>query len=209
MTYISSSIDKSQAKHTKRCKTTKKQWSVLERVHAVQEITRLIPLKKKLNTYKTNSNAIVDDIAVEIKKISNIITEIELTEAPTDLSLALKLTDAIDGEQYALIKWQLEQMNKNLTFIAAIEALKVVEQKIRNESSIKLPIEMANKASNSFQGECFYRHKKGHRKHDCHRWLATDIEKDWAKNEAKKEVEHKEEEKTAVATQSDSDESSW
>ena len=156
--------------------------------------------------YKTNSNIIVNDVAVEIKKIANIITKIELTETFIDFNLTLKLIDVINEKQYALTKWQLKQMNKNLTFIAAIKGLKVVEQKIRDESTIKLPIEMANRAfSNQFRGECFYCHKKGHRKHDCHRWLATDIGKNWAKNEAKQ----KEKKKTAVAAQSDSDESSW
>ena len=97
-------------------------------------------------------------------------------------------------------------MNKNLIFIAAIEGLKVVEQKIRNESTIKLSIEMVNRAfSNQFRDECFYCHKKRHRKHDCHRWLTTDIGKDWTKNEAKQ----KKEKKTAMAAQSDSNESSW
>ena len=206
MTYIISSIDKSQTKHIKKCKTVKEQWSVLKRMHAVQGITRLISLKKKLNTYRANPNAIVNDVAAEIRKIADIITEIELTEAFINLSLALKFIDVIDEKQYALAKWQLKQMNKNLIFIAAIEGLKVVEQKIRDESTIKLFIEMVNRAfSNQFRDECFYCHKKGHRKHDCHRWLTTDIGKNWAKNEAKQ----KEEEKTAVAAQSNSDEFSW
>ena len=54
--------------------------------------------------YKTNSNIIVNDVAVEIKKIANIITKIELTETFIDFNLTLKLIDVINEKQYALTK---------------------------------------------------------------------------------------------------------
>ena len=48
------------------------------------------------------------------------------------------------------------------------QRFKIVEQKIQNESTIKLPIKMINKTFSSFQDKYFYYHKKKHRKHDYH-----------------------------------------
>ena len=60
--------------------------------------------KKKLNMYRINSNIIVNDIAIEIKKISNIITKIKLTKTLIDFNLILKFIDVINKKQYALTK---------------------------------------------------------------------------------------------------------
>ena len=65
---------------------------------AYKEVQDCQRTMKKLDTYRANPNATVDDVAVEIREIADIITEIELKEAPIDLSLALKLIDVINGK---------------------------------------------------------------------------------------------------------------
>ena len=54
--------------------------------------------------YKINSNVIVNNVVIEIKKIANIITKIELIETFINFNLILRFIDVINEKQYALTK---------------------------------------------------------------------------------------------------------
>ena len=90
--------------HVIKLATAKEQWDRLEKIHLNRGKTRLIPLINRLNIYKAKPDAIIDDAASEIQKIACTITEIREELEPKDFSLTLVLINAVDGEQYAMIK---------------------------------------------------------------------------------------------------------
>ena len=80
-----------------------------------------------------------------------------------------------------MAKYHLENM-RDLILALTKERLKLVEQKIKDETSTET--DTANKAFAKSKGKllCFYCEKSEHIKVNCFKWIATDDGKEYTKN---------------------------
>ena len=102
--YILINIEKEQIQHIIKLTTAKKQWNKLAKIHLNKNKTRLILLINRLNTYKTATDASIDDAAFEIQKIACTIIEIREELKPKDFILILILINVINEKCYVMTK---------------------------------------------------------------------------------------------------------
>ena len=98
--------------------------------------------KKKFFNYKTKATKSIDNVYNNLFQLQIIIRDIKLNEISIDLNIALILINSIDNETYIMIKYYLKNM-KNLTLIHIKKRLKLIKQKIKNDSIID---DVANKS---------------------------------------------------------------
>ena len=89
-----------------------------------------------------------------------IIRDIKSNETLIDLNIALILINSIENETYIMIKYYLKNM-KNLTLIHIKKRLKLIKQKIKNDS---ITDDVANKSKISNKK----RSKKQKNKRECY-----------------------------------------
>ena len=98
--------------------------------------------KKKFFNYKTETMKSIDDVCSNLSRLQMIIRDIKSNEISTDLNITFILINSIDNETYIMIKYHLKNM-KNLTLIHIKKRLKLIKQKIKNDSIID---DVANKS---------------------------------------------------------------
>ena len=128
--------------------------------------------KKKFFNYKTKTTKSIDDVCSNFFWLQIIIRNIKLNETSIDLNIALILINSIDNETYIMIKYHLKNM-KNLTLIHIKKRLKLIKQKIKNDSIIN---DVTNKSKISKKKrskkqknkrECYFCNKRKHYKLKC------------------------------------------
>ena len=226
--WIYVNIEDSQHNHVKGLKTSNSVWEALRKVHGAQGRGRLNYLLKKFYNYKAGATETIDDVASELTNLQMMIRDIRSTEAPTDLNVALTLIDAVDNESYTMAKYYLEGQD-DLSLADTKERLKLVEQKLRDETSKDgEKANIAGKGPRGTKRKCYHCDQPGHIKIKCFKWLATDEGKEYlkthpdqaaksnedpAKRETKKPSTRKRSSNKAKAAKEDSDsedsESAW
>ena len=127
--------------------------------------------KKKFFNYKTKTTKSIDDVCSNLFRLQMIIRDIKLTKISIDLNIAFILINSIDNEIYIMIKYHLKNM-KNLTLIHIKKRLKLIKQKIKNDS---ITHDIANKKINNKKRskrqndkrEYYYCNKRKHFKLKC------------------------------------------
>ena len=128
--------------------------------------------KKKFFNYKTKTTKLIDDVCSNLSRLQMIIRDIRLTKTSTDLNIALTLINSIDNETYIMIKYHLKNM-KNLTLIHIKKRLKLIKQKIKNDSitdDVANKSKISNKKRSKKQKnkrECYFCNKRKHYKLKC------------------------------------------
>ena len=185
--WIHANVENLQHTHIRGLATSHERWMALKKVHEAAGQGRLSLLKQRFHNYKAGPNETVDEVVGALTRLQQMMANIKERESPTDMDLALRLIASVDEEAYALTKYNLEEM-EDLTSVHAIERLKLVEQKMKDEQAIE---ETANQARGGRSGkkdketrECYYCEKKGHLKTRCFKWLATNEGKEYLKKKA-------------------------
>ena len=128
--------------------------------------------KKKFFNYKTKITKSIDDVYNNLFRLQMIIRDIKSNETSIDLNIAFILINSIDNETYIMIKYYLKNM-KNLTLIHIKKRLKLIKQKIKNDSIIN-DVTNKSKISNKKRSkkqknkrECYFCNKQKHYKLKC------------------------------------------
>ena len=147
--------------------------------------------KKKFFNYKTKTIKSIDDVYSNLFRLQMIICDIKSNETSTDLNIAFILINSIDNETYIMIKYYLKNM-KNLTLIHIKKRLKLIKQKIKNDSIID-DVTNKSKISNKKRSkkqknkrEYYFCNKRKHYKLKCFKWLIIDEKKKYVKKQTKK-----------------------
>ena len=128
--------------------------------------------KKKFFNYKIETTKSTDDVCSNLSRLQMIIRDIVSTKTSTNLNIAFILINLIDNETYIMIKYHLKIM-KNLTLIHIKKRLKLIKQKIKNDS---ITDDVANKSKISNRKrsknqknkrECYFCNKQKHYKLKC------------------------------------------
>ena len=133
--WIYLNVEDNQHVHIRGMATANAMWEALKEVHGYGSgALRLNFLKNRFFRYKaTGPMESIDQTCSNLVGLQMAIKSIRETESPTDLDVALSLLNSVQGEAYNLAKYHLEDM-ENLTLAYALERLKLVEQKIKNNS---------------------------------------------------------------------------
>ena len=165
-------LKNSQYNHIKKLITAHAMWKALKKVHDAFDQKKLNFFKKKFFNYKTETTKSIDDVCSNLFRLQIIIRDIRSMKASTDLNIALILINLIDNEAYIMIKYHLKNM-KNLTLIHIKERLKLIKQKIKNDSitdDVANKSEISNKKRSKKQKnkrECYFCNKRKHYKLKC------------------------------------------
>ena len=131
-----------QHNHIKRLIIAHAMWKILKKMHNAFDQKKFNFLKKKFFNYKTEATKSIDDVCSNLFWLQMIIRDIRSNKILIDLNIALILINLIDSEIYIMIKYYLKNM-KNLTLIHVKKRLKLIKQKIKNDSSTD---DVANKS---------------------------------------------------------------
>ena len=141
-------------------------------MHDAFDQKKLDFFKKKFFNYKTETTKSIDDMCSNLSRLQMIIRDIKLTKTSIDLNIALILINSIDNKTYIMVKYHLKDM-KNLTLIHIKKRLKLIKQKIKNDS---ITDDVANKSKISNRKrskkqknkrECYFCNKRKHYKLKC------------------------------------------
>ena len=147
--------------------------------------------KKKFFNYKTETTKWINDVCSILFWLQMIIRDIRSNETLIDLNIAFILINSIDNETYIIIKYHLKNM-KNLTLIHIKKRLKLIKQKIKNDS---ITDDVANKSKISNKKrlkksknkrEYYFCNKRKHYKLKCFKWLTIDEKKKYVEKQTKK-----------------------
>lgn len=198
--WIYVNVEDVQHNHTKGLATSQAMWETLRKVHGAQGQGRLNLPKRKFSKYKARAAATIDEISSELSRLQLIIRDIRETESPTDLGVALTLINSVDNEAYTMARHHLEDM-RELTLSPTRERLKLVEQKIRDETTQNE--ETANKAQGNAKGGrlCFHCDKPGHIKVKCYKWLATNEGNEFTRDNSPVDEDEKSDDEAKQANQ--------
>ena len=189
-TWIYVNLKNSQHNHIKKLTTAHAMWKALKKMHDAFYQKKLNFLKKKFFNYKAEATESIDNVCSNLFRLQMTIRDIRSTEASIDLNIALTLINSVDNETYIMIKYHLKNM-KNLTLIHIKKRLKLMKQKIKNDSitddvaNKKISNEKRSKKQNN-KRECYFCNKRGHYKLKCFKWLTIDEKKNTLKNKQKK-----------------------
>ena len=128
--------------------------------------------KKKFFNYKTETTKSINDVRNNLFRLQITIRDIKSDETSIDLNIALILINSIDNETYIMIKYYLKNM-KNLTLIHIKKRLKLIKQKIKNDSitdDVANKSKISNKKRSKKQKnkrECYFCNKRKHYKLKC------------------------------------------
>ena len=189
-TWIYVNLKNSQHNHIKKLIIAHAMWEALKKMHDAFDQGRLNFLKKKFFNYKAEATESIDDVCSNLSRLQMTIRDIRSTKASTDLNIALTLINSIDNEAYIMTKYHLKDM-KNLTLTHTQKRLKLMKQKIKNDSTTD---DVANKGTSNEERpkkqdnkrECYFCNKRGHYKLKCFKWLTTDEGKKYAEKQTKK-----------------------
>ena len=184
-------LKNSQHNHIKKLITAHAMWKTLKKVHDAFDQKKFNFFKKKFFNYKTKATKSIDDVCSNLSRLQMIIRDIRSNETSIDLNIALILINSIDNETYIMIKYHLKDM-KNLTLIHIKKRLKLIKQKIKNDSIID-DVTNKSKISNKKRSkkqknkrECYFCNKRRHYKLKCFKWLIIDEKKIRRKTNKKK-----------------------
>ena len=141
-------------------------------MHDAFDQKKLNFFKKKFFNYKTETTKLIDDVCSNLFRLQMIIRDIKSTKTSIDLNIALTLINSIDNEIYIMIKYHLKNM-KNLTLIHIKKQLKLIKQKIKNNSitdDVANKSKISNKKRSKKQKnkrECYFCNKQKHYKLKC------------------------------------------
>ena len=82
-------------------------WETLKKVHGALGQGRLNFLKRRFFNYKTGPTESIDDVCSNLSRLQMTIKDIKEKEAPTDLDVALTLTNWVNDEASTLAKYHL------------------------------------------------------------------------------------------------------
>ena len=185
--WIHANVENLQHTHIRGLAISHERWMILKKVHGAVGQGRLSLLKQRFHNYKAGPNETVDEVVGALTRLQQMMANIKERESSTDMNLALRLIASVDGEAYALTKYNLEEM-KDLTSIHAIERLKLVEQKMKDEQVIEETVNQARGGRSDKKDketrECYYCEKKRHLKIRCFKWLITNEGKEYLKKKA-------------------------
>ena len=170
-TWIYVNLKNNQHNHIKRLIIAHAMWKTLKKMHDAFDQKKFNFLKKKFFNYKTKTTKSIDDVCSNLSRLQMTIRDIRSTKTSIDLNIALILINSIDNETYIMIKYHLKDM-KNLTLIHIKKRLKLMKQKIKNDSIIddvankKINNEKRSKKQNN-KRECYFCNKRKHYKLKC------------------------------------------
>lgn len=131
--WIRCNIEDDQSHYLCDAASAKEMWDLLQQ--GQRSWAKMIHLKRKLIGYKAKPGSSVEQIAGELSGLQRSITEIKASETPSDLDLALRLMDSVQGTEYARAKFLLEEVlleeSQDLTFDHARQRLHLVDWKKR------------------------------------------------------------------------------
>ena len=190
-TWIYVNLKNSQHNHIKKLIIAHAMWKTLKKVHDAFDQKKLNFLKKKFFNYKTETTKSIDDVCSNLSRLQMIIRDIKSNEISIDLNIALILINSVNNKTYIMIKYYLKNM-KNLTLIYIKKRLKLIKQKIKNNSitdDVTNKSKISNKKRSKKQKnkrECYFCNKQRHYKLKCFKWLVIDEEKKYAEKQTKK-----------------------
>ena len=147
-------------------------WKTLKKIHDAFNQKKLNFLKKKFVNYKTEATKSIDDVCSNLFWLQMIIRDIKSNEISIDLNIALILINSVNNKTYIMIKYYLKNM-KNLTLIYIKKRLKLIKQKIKNNSitdDVANKSKISNKKRSKKQKnkrECYFCNKRKHYKLKC------------------------------------------
>ena len=126
--WIRRSIEHDQLQYLDDAASAEDMWRSLQQCH--RSWAKLVSLKRRLIAYKAKPGSSVEIIAGELSGLRMSITDIDPSEAPLDLDLALRLMDSVQGKEYTVAKFLLEE-TQDLTFSHVRQRLHNVDWKKR------------------------------------------------------------------------------
>lgn len=126
--WIRDNVEEDQSHYLCDAASAKDMWDLLEQ--GQRGWAKMIYLKRRLINYKAKPTSSVEQIAAELIELQRSITDIKASESPSDLDLALRLMDSVQGTEYAVAKFLLEE-TQDLTFKDVRRRLGNVDLRIR------------------------------------------------------------------------------
>ena len=171
-TWIYVNLKNSQHNHIKKLIIAHAMWKTLKKMHDAFDQKKFNFFKKKFFNYKTETTKSIDDIYSNLFWLQMIIRDIKSNETSIDLNIALILINSVDNETYIMIKYHLKDI-MNLTLIHIKKRLKLIKQKIKNDSitdDVANKSKISNKKRSKKQKnkrECYFCNKRKHYKLKC------------------------------------------
>lgn len=126
--WIRCSIEHDQLQYLDDAASAGDMWALLQQGH--RSWAKLVSLKRRLIAFKAKPGSSVETIAGELSGLRMSIADINPSEAPLDLDLALRLMDSVKGKEYTVAKFLLEE-TQDLTFSHVRQRLHNVDWKKR------------------------------------------------------------------------------
>ena len=156
-----------------------------KKVHGFHAKERIDFLLKRFYNYRPGPNDAVDNIAAALESLRLEIADIKAEYAPPGPVMAITLMSAIEDPAYETTKHLLER-EPELTLEAAKEALKSMEEHLKQDDAIEDAMENAHRANFKGKGpprKCDFCKKTGHTKKYCWDWLDnTEKGQEWERN---------------------------
>ena len=171
-TWIYVNLKNSQHNHIKKLIIAHAMWKTLKKMHDAFDQKKFNFFKKKFFNYKAEATKLIDDVCSNLFRLQIIIRDIKSNETSIDLNIAFILINSIDNKTYIMIKYYLKNM-KNLTLIHIKKRLKLIKQKIKNDSitdDVANKSKISNKKRSKKQKnkrECYFCNKQKHYKLKC------------------------------------------
>lgn len=177
--HLSTHVEEHQQTHIASLRTAKAVWDELQRIHGVSGKGRLAPMLQRFSSYTKGSDESIDKMATALRQLCDEIANLAPQAKPNDSLVATIIMNACQGEEYAMAKHTLNQLDwEELTPARVVEQLRGVEQEIRQKDSAHLAAQKTrgggkqgkpsrSKGTDKSEVECYNCGKKGHYKSEC------------------------------------------
>lgn len=133
---ISSYVENSQQSYINAKESSKETWEELRHVYSVSGKGRLASMLQAYMSYVKGPNETIDQIALTIQRMVDDIKNLAIGTRPSEIFIATALMNACQGEEYAMAKHTLNQLDwTDLTPMRVIEQLRSVKHDIQTDAA--------------------------------------------------------------------------
>ena len=166
---LADDVEDSQQGHIAHLIRSQDIWDELRRIHDVSGKGRLAIMLQRFYGYIKSADESIDKISSTLKQLSDEIFDLAPDARPSEISRAVVIMNACEGEEYTMAKYTLGQADVLISALA-VEQLRSVEQNIKNSVNVAKDNrgkQGGRKLFDKSKVECYGCHEFGHFKSKC------------------------------------------